>query len=299
MPTQPDGYARNGTTQLAYDDLGGAGGQPLLLVMGAAVTRFWWPAGFVSQLIDRGFHVARFDNRDSGQSTRFPMRNRGPITSVLRPNSPAYRFEDMTDDVVSVLDALGWDSAHLFGHSLGGLIVQRTAIRHPDRVRSIVSSAAVPSDGKARHMLRYIRPGLIAKLTRLRFPDTPDGDVAFAMEISRLLSSPGYPFDEAEARARVSQDAYCPVRDQAIMGRQLGASWGGGRLKQIQTPATILHGEADQLLRTCAARDLAAAIDGAELHTYPGVGHDLPKEMWPVYAERVRKNADRATSRST
>ena len=294
MIATPDGYAHNGSTRLAYDDLGGKGGEPLLLIMGASVTRFWWPAGFVSALIDRGFHVARFDNRDSGQSTRFPMAGRGPITSVFRLRSSAYTFEDMTDDVAAVLDALGWGSAHLFGHSLGGLIAQRTAIRHRPRVLSLTTSGAVPSDATARHLLRYIRPGLIARLSRMRFPETREGDIAFGMAISRLLASPGYPFDDNTAMDRVRSDGYCPVRDTSVMGRQLGAPWSGGRLDGVDVPATILQGEADQLLRASAARALARAISGARLRTFPGVGHDLPRAMWPVYADEIRAVADRA-----
>jgi pimeloyl-ACP methyl ester carboxylesterase len=123
-------YARNGDVQIAFEDLGGAGGDPLLLIMGLAVSRFWWPDSLVADFVSRGFHVAAYDQRDAGQSTRFPdAGTASPLAAVLRRSSPAYTAEDMTDDAVAVLDALGWDSAHLFGHSMGGQVAQRTALR--------------------------------------------------------------------------------------------------------------------------------------------------------------------------
>ena len=130
--TEETRYARNGEVRIGFTDLGGAGGEPLLLIMGLAVSRFWWPPGLVDELVRRGFHVAAYDQRDAGQSTHFPDTGAAsPIAAVLRRRSPAYTAEDMTDDAVAVLDALGWDSAHLFGHSMGGQLAQRTALRHP------------------------------------------------------------------------------------------------------------------------------------------------------------------------
>ena len=111
------------------------------------MSRFWWPPGLVDELVRRGFHVAAYDQRDAGQSTHFPDTGAAsPIAAVLRRRSPAYTAEDMTDDAVAVLDALGWDSAHLIGHSMGGQLAQRIALRHPGRVRSITSSAPLPGD---------------------------------------------------------------------------------------------------------------------------------------------------------
>lgn len=290
----PTGYATNGDVRLAYDDLGGSGGEPLLLVMGSAVTRFWWPAGFVDELIDRGFHVVAFDNRDSGQSTHFPAAPARPVSALFRREIPAYTGEDVADDAVAVLDAVGWDSAHLFGHSNGGLRAQRIALRHPGRVRSLAVSAAVSSDAGRWKLLRSIRFGFVAKMARLRFPETREGDLAMGLAVSRALASPGYPFDEAEALSRIERDATSSVRDPNTMGRQLGAHWSGPALGAIRVPTVVLHGDSDQLLRISAARDLAAAIPGARLVITPGVGHDIPGPMWPVYADEIRANADRA-----
>ncbi|MDN3241647.1 alpha/beta fold hydrolase [Glycomyces tritici] len=294
MSQSPTGYARNGTVDLAYEDHGGAGGEPLLLVMGSAVSRFWWPQGLIAALIERGFHVASFDNRDAGQSTHFPEAAASPVAALFRKRAPAYTGEDVADDAAAVMDALGWDSAHLFGHSNGGLRAQRLALRHPDRVRSLVSSAAVSSDAGSLKLLRYIRFGFVAKMARLQFPETREGDIALAMAVSRALASPGHPFDEAEAMARIERDEVSSLQDPKSMGRQLGAHWSGGGLAQLRLPVTVMHGGADQLLRTSAARDLANGIRGARLVIVPGVGHDIPPALWGFYADEIRATAARA-----
>lgn len=291
----PVRYARNGAADIAFEELGGAGGEPLLLVMGLGVSRFWWPPGLVGELAGKGFHVAAYDQRDAGQSSHFPATTGGnPVAAVLRRRSPAYTAEDMTDDAVAVLDALGWQSAHLFGHSMGGQLAQRTALRHRQRVRSITSSASLPSDTGGLAAARYVHLGLVARMARLRFPEGRDGDIALGLAVARLVASPGYPFDEAEARGRIERDLASGVRDTAAQSRQAGAKWHGGRLSELRLPALVLHGDRDPLLRPAAARRTAAAIEGARLVLLPGVGHDLPAAVWPQVAGEVRALADRA-----
>ena len=288
--------ARNGQAEIAFEDLGGSGGDPVLLLMGMAVSRFWWPQGFVRELIGCGFHVVAFDQRDAGESTRFRDERKGsPVISLLfRKRSAAYDAEDMTDDAVAVLDALGWDSAHLFGVSMGGLLAQRVALRHPERVRSITSMAAQPSDAGRLATARYIHFGLLARLARLRYPADQDGDVALGLALARALASPGYPFDEAEARDWIGRDVTSGVRDVGAQRRQAGAKWHGGKLAELRMPALVLHGGADPLLRQAASRDTAAAIEGARLVILPGVGHELPRAVWPQVAGELRALADRA-----
>jgi pimeloyl-ACP methyl ester carboxylesterase len=220
------------------------------------------------------------------------------VAAALRRRSVAYAAEDMTDDAVAVLDALGWDSAHLFGHSMGGQLAQRIALRHRPRVRSITSSASLPSDTGGLAAARYVHLGLVARMARLRFPEGRDGDIALGLALARLVASPGYPFDEAEARARIERDLASGVRDTAAQSRQVGAKWRGGRLSELRAPALVLHGERDPLLRPAAARRTAGAIDGARLVPLPGVGHDLPAAVWPQVAGEVRALADRAAVRT-
>ncbi|GIF68602.1 alpha/beta hydrolase [Asanoa ishikariensis] len=283
--------AHNGDVTLAVDDLGGTG-EPLLLVMGLGVSRYWWPDGLVDAFKDAGFHVAAFDGRDSGGSTHFldaPAGN--PLAALLRRRPPAYTAEDMADDTAAVLDALGWPSAHLFGISQGGLVAQRTALRHPTRVRTLTSFASVPSDASGAAVLRYVRLPFLARLARLRFPDGRAGDVAAGLALARLVASPGYPFDEQDARSRVERELDAGlssgVRDTAAQARQTGASWHGPRLKTLRVPTLVLHGARDPLARPSAGRHIAAAVPDARYVELAGVGHDLPREIWPTVTKAM------------
>ena len=150
----------------------------------------------------------------------------------------------MTDDAVAVLDAMGWDSAHLFGHSMGGQLAQRTALRHPGRVRSITSSASLPGDVGRLGAARYVRLGTVARLARMKFPEGHDGDIALAVAATRAIASPAYPVDEQEVRRMAGRDQVSGVRDTAAQSRQAGAKWHGGRLSQLRVPTLVLHGAA-------------------------------------------------------
>lgn len=194
----PTAYAQNGGVRIAYDRLEGDG-DPLLLVMGLGTSRFWWPMGLCQAFADQGFQVVRYDQRDSGESDRMPDTSTGnPFAALFGKRGEAYTAEDMTDDAVAVMDELGWDSAHIFGHSLGGTIAQRIALRHPDRVRSVVSSGAVPSDVSGLGVVRYLRFGLLARLARMKFPEGREGDIEASMAVARGVASRTYPFDEPQ-----------------------------------------------------------------------------------------------------
>jgi pimeloyl-ACP methyl ester carboxylesterase len=290
-PTQ---YARNGPVEIAYDQLADASGDPLLLVMGLAVSRFWWPAGLGRAFADQGFAVARYDQRDAGESTRMPDTGSSNPFAALARKRGAYSSEDMTDDAVAVLDALGWERAHLFGGSLGGIIAQRIALRHPDRVLSVVSAMGMPSDAVGIKGGRYVRFGTLAKLARAKVPEGPDGDIQLSLMLARATASPDYPFDEHAAREWIEREADSGPRDTKAQSRQVGAPWHGPKLRDLRKPVLVLHGDRDPILRVSAARATAKAIDGARLVILPGVGHDLPAPLWPVIAKEVRQLADQA-----
>jgi pimeloyl-ACP methyl ester carboxylesterase len=292
-PTQ---YAHNGAVQIAFDTLAGSQGEPLLLVMGLAVSRFWWPVGLCQELASRGFQVARYDQRDAGQSTRMPdAGGSNPFVALARKRG-AYTSEDMTDDAIAVLDALGWKQAHIVGASLGGVIAQRIALRHPERVLSVVSAAAVPSDVSGLGAGRYVRFGLLARLARARFPEGREGDIQLSLMLARAVASPGYPFDEHAAREWIEREIDSGPRDTKAQSRQVGAAWHGPKLRELRKPVLILHGDQDPLLRVGAARATARAIKGADLVVLPGAGHDLPAPLWATIADEIRRLADRAAA---
>jgi pimeloyl-ACP methyl ester carboxylesterase len=289
-------YARNAAVEIAYDMLAGSEGDPLLLVMGLAVSRFWWPAGLGQAFADQGFAVARYDQRDAGQSTRMPdTGSSNPFAAVARKRG-AYSSEDMTDDAVAVLDALGWQKAHIFGASLGGIIAQRIALRHPGRVLSVVSAMGMPSDAVGIKGGRYVRFGMLARLARARFPEGREGDIQLSLMLAREVASPAYPFDEDAAREWIEREADTGPRDTKAQSRQVGAPWHGPKLRELRKPVLVLHGDQDPILRVSAARATARAIDGARLVVLPGVGHDLPAPLWPAIASDVRQLADQAQS---
>ena len=290
----PTRYARNGGVEIAYDTLVGSEGEPLLLVMGMAVSRFWWPTGLAQELASREFAVARYDQRDAGQSTRMPdTGGSNPFAALVRKRG-AYTSEDMTDDAIAVLDALGWNQAHIFGASLGGIIAQRIALRHPDRVLSVISMAGLPSDVSGLGAGRYVRLGMLTKLARARVPEGREGDTQLSLMLARAVASPTYPFDERAAREWIEREVDSGPRDTKAQSRQAGAAWHGPKLRELRKPVLVLHGDQDPLLRVSAARATARAIAGARLVILPGAGHDLPAPLWPAIADEARKLADRA-----
>ena len=290
-------YTRNGMVDIAYDTLAGSEADPLLLVMGLGTSRFWWPAGLCQEFAVRGFAVARYDQRDAGESTRMPGTGSSNPFAALARKRGGYTSEDMTDDAIAVLDALGWERAHLFGASLGGIIAQRIALRHPDRVLSVVSDAGIPSDASGPGAFRYIRFRMLARLSRLKFPAGRDGDIQMSLALARAVASPTYPFDETAAREWIEREADSGPRDTRAQSRQVGASWHGPKLRELRKPTLVLYGDHDPLLRVSAARNTAKAIAGARLVLLPGAGHDLPEPLWGTIAAEVRHNADRAMAR--
>ncbi|MFQ6325864.1 alpha/beta hydrolase [Nocardia sp. CWNU-33] len=290
----PRRWARNGAVRLAFDEfMPELGGEPLLVVTGLGVNRYWIPVGFCEQLAEHGFAVARYDHRDGGESTHLPpTAGRNPITALLARRGEAYTAEDMADDAIAVLDELGWSSAHVLGVSLGGAVAQRVALRHPDRVRSLTSVAAVPGDAAGLRTLRYIRLGTLAKFARVKFPDTREGAVDAGVAVVKLLSSPNREFDEAVVQARLELDSYSGVHDQEAQSRQIGAQWSGPAITEIARPTLVVHGEDDPLIKPSTAHVIASRIPGSRLLLLPEAGHELPENTWKPLAAAIRELAD-------
>ena len=288
--------ARNGSVELAYETvIGPGGGEPLLLIMGLDSPMRWWPDGFCFELADRGFTVARFDNRDTGRSSRTVGRSGGGTSWA----SAAYSAQDMIDDARAVLDALDWPSAHLVGQSLGASIAVGLGLRHPDRVRSIVSLSGLPRGYRLAEAARYVDPLGLARLARLtaRRPRTREQDVRQQVALARAQSARSQPFDERWARETAKLVAADGPADPATAARQLAAIRSGFRLlrhpERLTVPLLAIHGAEDPLLRPSAAAALARAVPGGRAVVFAGMGHEVPRRLWPALADEIARNAER------
>lgn len=267
-----------GGIELAYERLGD--GPPVLLIMGIGAQLVGWPDGFCAALVERGLQVVRFDNRDVGESTHLTG------TPDLRdPRTAGYTLHDLARDTVGLMDALGLDGAHLVGASMGGFIAQTVAIDHPARVRSLtsmMSTTGAPGVGQPH-------PEALALFAR-GTPRTRDEVVATMVQAARVVGSTAFEVDLEAAAARAGR-AYDRGYDPGGMLRQAAAVIASGdrteALGHVRVPALVIHGTADRMIDVSGGRATAAAIPGAELWLVDGLGHDLPRALWPALAARI------------
>jgi pimeloyl-ACP methyl ester carboxylesterase len=265
----------------------------MLLVMGLNTQMVGWHADFCRTLAGRGFHVVRFDNRDVGRSTHFTdVAPPTPAQLLTRRVHPAYTLEDMADDAVGLLDHLGVDAAHVVGASMGGMIAQSIAIRHPRRVLSLASIMSTTGSRFRGQPAFRLYPVLLR-----RAPTEREAYVEHAVRVFRAIGSSGYRFDESDLRERAAL-SYDRGHDQTAAGRQIAAIIASGdrtkALAGVRVPTLVIHGKADRLVRPSGGRATARAIPGARLELIDGMGHDLPRELWPRVVDALVANAQRA-----
>lgn len=282
---------------IEYEVEGRDDGTPLVLITGLGAQMVRWSPTLRQMLVERGFRVVRLDNRDAGLSHHHKDAGRPELKAVAaalregRTPPIAYTLGDMADDVATLLDALGIASAHVVGTSMGGFISQMLAIRHPDRVRSltlIMTSTGNPA-------LPGPPPEVQAMLAARAEPGVSPADQGVAN--ARLIASPGYPFDEERVRARIALEAERGSNGDSYLRQRAAILAGGDRraeLAKLTVPTMVLHGEADLLVPVEAGRDVAANIPGAELRTFPGMGHDVPEGLVPEIVEAICTMAERA-----
>jgi proline iminopeptidase len=274
----------NGLT-LAYETSGDPHASPLVLLMGLGMPLVFWPDAFVDGLAASGFRVVRFDNRDCGHSSKvrggaLPNIPLAIGRALLRlPVRAPYSLDDMADDVVGLVDALGIARAHLVGVSMGGMIAQQVAARHPARVTSLVS--IMSSSGNPRVSLGKLY-AVRAAVRRPRDPADVAAMVGHLVHLFGVIGSPGFAMDVELLRGnceRVARRGYHP----AGTARQLLAILASGDrrrdLAKIRAPTLVIHGTHDPLLPAAAGRDTARSIHGARLMLIDGMGHDLPPAL--------------------
>jgi pimeloyl-ACP methyl ester carboxylesterase len=291
-------FAASNGIRLCYETFGDRANPPMLLIMGLAAQMIVWDDEFCTRLADRGFWVIRFDNRDIGESTRFPNARAPRFAELLFAQATGLRFRvpytlrDMADDAAGLLDALGVARAHVVGASMGGAIAQELAIAHPARVRSLTSIMSSTGDPK----LPGPRPKALARLGK-KVPLDRAGYVREYVTTWSIIAGDHFPFD-ADRTARQGAAGYDRGINPPGVSRQMMAIVASANrtraLRELRVPTLVIHGTADPLVPDAGGRATAAAIPGAQLLLIEGMGHSFPREVWPTIIDAIARHAAQA-----
>ena len=278
---------------LEYESIGRKGDPAILLVMGFATSLTGWPDWFCRGLAGKGFCVIRFDNRDIGRSTHLAEAGvpdlAGMIARLEAGSAVAapYSLDDMAADAAGLLGALGIARAHVVGASMGGMIAQLVAINHPARAKSLVSIMST----SGRHAVSQPRPEAFAAIMAPPASPSREDRIANGIRVLRVIGSPGFPATDDELRAIVTRGVdhapYDPPGILRQMAAVLAAPERNDRLRKLKIPALVVHGADDPLIPASAGEDTAKSIPGADLLIVPGMGHDFPEALAPVYLDAI------------
>lgn len=283
--------------ELSYDTFGDPADPTVLLIMGLSGPLNWWSPEFCDLLVDAGFHVVRYDNRDIGRSTL--LRGKGGKRSDIvrgfvrfRADTP-YTISDMAGDAVGLLDHLGIERAHVTGVSMGGMIAQTIAIEYPERVRSLVSIMSTTGRRSVGWQDPRLFPMLLGRSDRTR-----EAILERSVKTWAAIGSPAYPTPPDETRERALETFDRGISPSGV-ARQMQAILAQPdrteALGRLTIPALVIHGLSDRLVHVSGGRATARAIPGAELLLIPGMGHDLPRELWPTFVDGIARTARRAS----
>jgi pimeloyl-ACP methyl ester carboxylesterase len=279
-------------TDIEYVMEGDPSNPPLLLVMGLGAQLITWPESFVQGLRDRGYFLIRFDNRDSGLSTKW--EGTPDIMALLSGDATTalYTIEDMADDAAGLLAQLGVSKAHVVGVSMGGMITQALVIRHPDHFLSAASIMSTTGDRSVGQPTGEALGALLRPVATSR-----DEAIEASLAGSMVIGSPEYPTDEAILRQRAAaayDRSYCPEGTVRQLGAILASPDRTEGLRGVSMPFLVVHGEEDQLVTLSGGLATAAAVPGSTLSTIPGMGHDLPEVLWGQITEAIVANTELA-----
>ena len=279
--------------EIEYDTFGDSSSKPILLIMGLGGQMIAWLEELCNYVANQGFFVIRFDNRDVGLSTKFEEMGISNLTELIaaftrgeKVDTP-YTLEDMADDAIGVLDDLNIDKAHICGASMGGMIAQIVAYRHPTRVLSLASIMSTTGNPDLPQATQEL-------LQELFSPPPTDRDAYIKESVRRgRLTYGTFPYNEEQVAilaAAVYDRCFYP---QGIM-RQLAAITANGnrkpKLASIKVPTLVVHGREDPLVPVEGGIDTAEAIPGAELLIIEGMGHSFPIEVAPQIIEALLAN---------
>ncbi len=279
---------------IEYDTFGDASNPTILLVMGFASQMTMWAPEFCEQLASRGFQVIRFDNRDVGLSTKLDDAPPPDLAKAFAGDfsSASYTLWDMADDAMGLLDHLGIAKAHIVGASMGGMIAQAIAIKHPSRVLSLTSIMSTTGDPNVGQATPEAMAALMSPPATNRQEAIERGQATW-----KIIGSPAYPTPPEVVAERVGSDydrAYHPLG----VARQLLAILATGdrteALRKLDVPTLVIHGENDPLVTVSGGKATAEAIPGAKLLTFPGAAHDFPPELYDAWIDAIVENTRRA-----
>ena len=283
--------------ELAYDQLGDDGGRPLVLIMGIGAQRIFWHDAMCEQFVAAGFQVVRFDHRDVGESTRLdalgvPRAGRALAQRMFGgPVDAPYTLSDMATDVAGLIGAVGWDTAHVVGASLGGMVGQHLAIEHPARVRSLTSIMSTPG---AR---RYLPEPRAFRALFGKPPKTAEEAGRHVATMFAAIGSPLWPADAARLRT-LGEQAFARGLSPRGFQRHFAAVLASGdrrpALRTARPPTLVIHGTRDPMFPLAAGRALAELMPDATWLPVAGMGHDLPEPLWPMFVAAIARHATRA-----
>ena len=287
--------------QIEYETFGNPSDRPLLLVIALGGQLIWWDESLCQDLVSRGHYVIRYDNRDTGLSTKFDQAGKPDVMGTLGKilsgdkSSVPYTIEDMADDGVGLLDALGIPCAHICGMSMGGMIAQTIALRHPSRVLSLTSIYSQTGNPKLPQPKPEVLTALLTPI-----PTERAAYIEYMLRFHKMVTGHGYPMDEEWTRRKMAA-SYDRCFFPHGIGRQVIATMAQNNRKaalaSIKVPVLVIHGTDDPLVPAEGGKETAAAIPGARLILIEGMGHDLPHGgAWPQIVDAIAVHTRKATN---
>ena len=288
-------FVRVGDVDLCYEVLGDPQAPTVLLIMGLNLQLVWWRDDFCADLVARGFRVVRFDNRDVGRTTHFAGGKIGPLAMLTRRAKTVYTIGDMADDAAGLIEHVAPGGAHIVGVSLGSFIAQELAIRHQDLTKSVVSIMGRPGDGKTGK----VSPRMMPEFFRSA-PASGDAAEAMVATFRRIGSVNRTEADDDDTRVALRRSMSREIGDGG--GRQFAAAITErdrtADLGKLTVPFAVIHGTRDRVIRPNGGQATAAAVNGAKLTLIDGMGHDLPRWVWPQVIDTIEETASRAEGAS-